>query len=343
MAQASSNPKDGAFRRRPVVTNPSSPALYEPDVDHKANVPRIPRRSKSDGQNDTVLYGVTVVILIVALILGYKQMPDMASAAIPKGLDKAIFNSRLYSHLQSVWFAEVPAGATVSGEASNKKWFMESDREKKAAFDKDCRKDFGAALEAIGPKRLRLPPFTNFTAERQTASNLASPLMSEIDTSSGQLSADTAASNALSLILLLDQISRNVYRSEQALIYAHYDRMSQALIHYILAKEPRLDLVPKYRRFPVYRVWFYMPLMHSEHLEDHVLFASLVGDLKAEMAQQGDTEAVRALDFQMGIEEKHVQIIESFGRYPYRNGALGRRTTEQEKKWIEEGGDTFGT
>jgi uncharacterized protein (DUF924 family) len=298
-----------------------------------------PRRSASAGQNDTLLYAFTVIILIVGLILGYYHMPS----ATPPGLNKAIFNPRLYSHIQSIWFADVPTGATIASEASLKKWFFNPNADEKAAFDRTCTADFKHALEEVGPKRLRLPPFTNFTAERQMARNLASPLMSEIDISSGELSTETAASNALSLILLLDQLSRNVYRSDQALIYTHYDRLSQAIIHHILASQPRLDLVPKYRNFPVYRNWFYMPLMHSEHIEDHVLSKSLMTSMKEDIAKVGDTAAVEYVEDQVNFEKRHVDIIEQFGRYPYRNKVLGREITEEEKKWMEEGGDHFGT
>jgi uncharacterized protein (DUF924 family) len=321
-------------RRLQVPTSDLSSPTY-----NETTAKSTPRRSAVNGQNDTILYIFTVVILVVGLILGYQHMPSPT----PPGLNKAIFNSRIYSHIQSLWFAEVPAGATIGGEASVKKWFYNPDAEQKAAFDKVCTQDFRHALEEIGPKRLRLPPFVDFTVERQMARSLASPLMSEIDTSSSDLTTEKAASNALSLILLLDQMSRNIYRSDQALIYNHYDRLSQALIHHILASQPRLDLVPKYRNFPVYRTWFYMPLMHSEHIEDHVLFNSLVTSLKEDVAKQGDTAAVEHLENQLDIEKKHVEIIEQFGRYPYRNKVLGREMTEEEKKWMEEGGDHFGT
>ena len=324
-------------RRRFRVPTDTSSYIYRQDTDPASH--SSPRRSTSTGQKDTFLYAFTAVIFIASLILGYYHMPSVT----PPGLNKAIFNPRLYSHIQSIWFTEVPTGATIPGEASLKKWFYNPNADEKAAFDKACAADFKHALEEVGPKRLRLPPFTNFTAERQMARNLASPLISEIDASSGELSTETAASNALSLILLLDQLSRNIYRSDQALIYTHYDRLSQAIIHHILASQPRLDLVPKYHNFPVYRTWLYMPLMHSEHIEDHALFKSLVISMKEDMVKVGDTAAVEHVEKQLDFEKRHVDIIERFGRYPYRNKVLGRETTEEEKKWMEEGGDTFGT
>ena len=168
--------------------------------------------------------------------------------------------------------------------------------------------------------------------------------MTEIDHNDNpDLTPETAATNALSIILLLDQISRNVYRSDQKLIYDHYDRLSQALIHHILASTPRLDLDPKYKMYPVYRAWFYMPLMHSEHIEDHDLFKELHKQMKDEMAAEGDQAAVDHIDNAMSFEKNHVAIIEMFGRYPYRNAVLGRETTRAEKKWMEEGGENFGT
>jgi uncharacterized protein (DUF924 family) len=312
---------------------------YTPNPDTDDDKKKL-SHSVADGQNDKILYTFTVIILILALMLGYKHLPTPP----PPGLNRAIFNPRLYTKVQSVWFAEVPPGATIAGEASQKKWFFNPNPRERAAFDTQCTKQFRPALETIGPKRLLLPPFTNFTAERQMAHNLASPLTSEIDTSTSEhLTADTAASNALSLILLLDQLSRNIYRADQELIYTHYDRLAEALIHYILATEPRLDLVPKYRNFPVYRTWFYMPLMHSEHIEDHVLFESLVTSLKEEMAALGDEAAVAYLDKQLDYEKRHAKIIEQFGRYPYRNAVLGRRTTDEERKWMKDGGENFGT
>ena len=86
-----------------------------------------------------------------------------------------------------------------------------------------------------------------------------------------------------------------------------------------------------------------MPLMHSEHIEDHDLFKELHKQMKDEMAAEGDQAAVDHIDKAMSFEKNHVAIIEMFGRYPYRNAVLGRETTRAEKKWMEEGGENFGT
>lgn len=46
-----------------------------------------------------------------------------------------------------------------------------------------------------------------------------------------------------------------------------------------------------------------------------------------------------------GLESswKHYVIVQRFGRFPHRNVVLGREMKEEEKKFLEEGGDTFGS
>ena len=42
---------------------------------------------------------------------------------------------------------------------------------------------------------------------------------------------------------------------------------------------------------------------------------------------------------------KHLEIIEQFGRFPHRNAILGRDSTPEELRFLEEGGEDvqFGT
>ena len=66
-----------------------------------------------------------------------------------------------------------------------------------------------------------------------------------------------------------------------------------------------------------------MPLQHSENLADQE--RSL-----AEFAALGDDEQAR-------FAQLHYDQIARFGRFPGRNAALGRRTSEAEQAVIEEG------
>jgi len=90
-------------------------------------------------------------------------------------------------------------------------------------------------------------------------------------------------------------------------------------------------------------MWFYMPLMHSESLEDHDLYLKLMEDLMQDLRSRGDEAAIAAAERTLNVEKKHKDIIEQFGRYPHRNAAMGREKTEQERKYLTEGGATFGT
>jgi len=124
------------------------------------------------------------------------------------------------------------------------------------------------------------------------------------------------AEGALALILLLDQIPRNIFRGS-AHIYAT-DPMALSIANQAI--ELGHD-----RKFDTdLRSFFYMPYMHSESLSDQQrcteLFAQLPGSNSAKWAIH------------------HREIIERFGRFPHRNRLLGRSTTAEEQAWLDDGG-----
>ena len=157
---------------------------------------------------------------------------------------------------------------------------------------------------------------------------------------------------ALGIILLLDQLSRNIYRSNMAVVYNHYDRLARALIISILNTNAtpnsvqmllgKADQHPDYHYRPVYRIWFYMPLMHSEYLPHHVMFDKLTLHMTDDVKPLGNEGVMKYMESAREFEKSHVKILERFGRYPYRNDILGRKWTDEERKWLEDGGDTFG-
>ena len=127
----------------------------------------------------------------------------------------------------------------------------------------------------------------------------------------------------------MDQFPRNLYRSE-ARSFAYDDRaLALSLEGVSLGVDKQLE--------PLQRVFFYLPLEHSEVMEDQDLsverFAHLVTRVEAEKA-----ETFRGyLDYAW----RHYVIIKRFGRYPHRNGILGRESTEAEKKFLKEPGSSF--
>ncbi len=133
----------------------------------------------------------------------------------------------------------------------------------------------------------------------------------------GDLSAwEESAEGALALILLLDQIPRNVYRGSahafatDPLALAIADRALKAGHH------RAIDL-------PL-RIFFYLPFEHAEDLAAQARCVAL-------MEATGDAEYAK-------YARVHRDIIARFGRFPHRNAALGRATTPEEQAFLDAGG-----
>ena len=190
-------------------------------------------------------------------------------------LDKRLFNPTLYSSLLNFWFKGLPANATAPSNDLISKWFgVNISAKDKLSFDNGCASNYQSPLESIGPKNLSLPSFTDVDRDRQHHSDIASPFVGQFKRGNTAAGGDPDA--ALGLMLLLDQMPRNIYRRNQELIYGHYDRISRAVLTEISAQ--KLDRHKKYRLSPVHRQWFYLPLMHSESMEDHKLLFEFLTD-----------------------------------------------------------------
>ncbi|KAF2805986.1 DUF924-domain-containing protein [Mytilinidion resinicola] len=261
-------------------------------------------------------------------------------------LSKEIFNPSLYKLVQSTWFGGLPEGARAPTMEVAKKWWGNGvPPEEKAAFDTICRSNFLSALESIGPEKYPL--------SQVPSSAIAEPFLREISEQSpqdeGAESASESASTALSLILILDQMPRNILRTPSTLplVYNHYDTIATAVMASLLSPNstmPRLDKHPLYRLSSAHRFWFYMPHMHSESRELHKQLAGVLDEFRSELVEAGaECEAsLGYFDRAANFEKIHAKIIERFGRYPYRNEVLGRESTEEEAKYLADGGETFG-
>lgn len=138
------------------------------------------------------------------------------------------------------------------------------------------------------------------------------------------------AEGSLALLILLDQFTRNIYRgSAQAFTF---DQKAQSVCLDGLAKG--FD-----KRLPVMqRVFYYMPL---EHAESHELQAESLKRFTALHEQSSsDMEEFTRRTLDSAIE--HKAIIDTFGRYPYRNAVLGRENTRDEERWLSESNKRFG-
>ena len=284
----------------------------------------------------------TVTLVTLSYLIyrqGQSRGPDISmppSSAF--SLDARLFNPTLYSSLLKLWFDGLPQGATAAPKQLTTRWFgMGANETARASFDHECRSRFHEALSSIGPARLALPAFADVETDRRHYGDIAAPFL-------GQIYHDDDAGDpdvALGLTLLLDQIPRNIFRHDQALIYGHYDRIARAVFNVL--NNYGLDQHERYFMSPVHRTWFYMPLMHSESLADHQLFKQKVGDLKARLEAKGDEAAAQYLEQTLSFEKRHSDILDKFGRYPYRNSCLGRETTDDERNWLEQSRESFGT
>lgn len=251
-------------------------------------------------------------------------------------LDKNIFTPALYHKVQDVWLSGVdPSGEEVNMDVV-RRWFMGTPEER-LALDTTCNDNFGRALDAIGPAKFTTPNAEPFLDQ-----------LREIVKNDSKGDGAEAASTALSIAILLDQMPRNIFRTDEGLVkvYTHYDQIAQAFIRTLFSPKspiPRPDEHPQWRNSLAHRMWFYMPLCHSEDVEVHKQLDGILEDVQRDLdAQPGCAGSKELMKGQYKAEQEHREIIDRFGRYPHRNGALGRKSTEEELKFMSEGGATFG-
>ena len=133
------------------------------------------------------------------------------------------------------------------------------------------------------------------------------------------------AKGRLVLIILLDQFTRNVYRKTQEAFA--YDKYALEL-----CKEG-LQLKHDKELCFVHRMFFCHPLHHSENIEDQKLSVKLTEQLIKEVPEQNKKKVEGFLKY----AKQHHDIIQKFGRFPHRNEVLGRKSTEEELKYLKSG------
>jgi uncharacterized protein (DUF924 family) len=126
------------------------------------------------------------------------------------------------------------------------------------------------------------------------------------------------AEGALALVLLFDQLPRNMWR-RSAHAYATDPLGRQAAARAIDAGHDR-ECAPDLRAF------FYLPFRHSEDLADQDISVKLSDALQ----EVGGPDAKWS--------RIHRDIIVRFGRFPHRNRCLGRETTPEEAAFLDAGG-----
>ena len=199
--------------------------------------------------------------------------------------------------VRDFWFGKLP----LSAEGFNRRmpfWFGDESSALRQRRDQHIRVRFGALVE------------------RATRGELASW-------------AD-GPRRRLSLILLLDQFPRSMFRRTGRAFATDAEALALTLSGMQSAADAALEVVE--------RIFFYMPLQHAESLEVQeesvAAYRRLLSEAPPELHEHFSS-ALRSA-------ENHRAIIERFGRFPYRNDALGRSSTPQERDWLSEGGSSFG-
>ncbi len=125
--------------------------------------------------------------------------------------------------------------------------------------------------------------------------------------------------NRLAMIVVLDQFPRNIYRGT-ALAFAT-DGLA-------LAQAEQAIQVGGDKRVPEeFRIFFYLPFEHAEDISHQDRSVALFTEL-------GDGEY---LDY----AQRHRDVIATYGRFPHRNQALGRPSTDAEARYLAQPGAGF--
>lgn len=176
--------------------------------------------------------------------------------------------------------------------AASKRWFAKDD-----AFDRALREQFEPTLEA-GVR--------------------------------GELSSwATTARGRLALVILFDQLSRNLFRRSPR-SFAQ-DGLALAITLAMLADGEDRALAPTERYFVL------MPLMHAEDAALQQRCVAAFEALLAEAPAWAKGLFTGAVDY----AKRHAVIVERFGRFPHRNAILGRDSTPEEVAFLEQPGSSF--
>ena len=127
------------------------------------------------------------------------------------------------------------------------------------------------------------------------------------------------AEGCVAAVIVLDQFPRQLFRDD-ARAFAT-DEAALAIAS--LAIERCFDRVLSAAQ----RKFLYMPFQHSEDADAQARSVALFATI-----DDPDT---------LAYARRHKEVIDRFGRYPHRNAALGRHSTEEEQAYLKEPNSVF--
>ena len=132
-----------------------------------------------------------------------------------------------------------------------------------------------------------------------------------------------SAAGALALVLLLDQLPRNLNRGAAAAFAC--DEHARRVARHAIARGLDQEWPPVRRQF------LYLPFEHSETLADQEDGVRHFASLPEGAFRDGCVDYAR----------RHHAIVARFGRFPHRNRALARPSTAAEEDFLKEPGSSF--
>lgn len=129
----------------------------------------------------------------------------------------------------------------------------------------------------------------------------------------------TNPSGALAFAILTDQFPRNMFRGDGRAFAS--DGAARAAAKVAIDREWDMQISEPARHF------LYMPLMHSENVMDQDRAVRLI---HSRLPQTGGDTILHA--------RVHRSIVRKYGRFPYRNAALGRSSSAVEQGFLDDGG-----
>ncbi len=178
------------------------------------------------------------------------------------------------------------------GAEARKHWWAKSD-----AFDEEIRTKFGDLVaEAVAGQHV------DWRADRDAA---------------------------LALTIVLDQLTRNIYRGTPQAFSGDPGALATATEAIVRGFDR--DTVLERRMF------LYMPFEHSELLAMQERSVELFTQWASEHDEATRADALENLEY----ARRHHEIIARFGRFPHRNAILGRESTPEEIAFLKEPGSSF--
>lgn len=129
---------------------------------------------------------------------------------------------------------------------------------------------------------------------------------------------------ALARMIVLDQFTRNVFRGS-ARAFAG-DAMALQTARALVASGADRSLTGVQRQFA------YLPFEHAEDLSHQRTAVQLFQQLAA------DEPTLAGL---VEWAQRHLEVVARFGRFPHRNAALGRPSTDEERAFLQTPGSGF--